>query len=594
MKTGSRSGSTALNAWVRALSNTAALAKQPTVTFPALIDSLAEEHGDRPALLSATTSLTYRGLAERSNQYARWALANNVQPGDVVCLLMPNCPDYVAIWLGITHVGGVVALINTNLTGDGLVHSIAVVAAKHIVVDSTLAAAVEMILPLLSSDVRCWVHGTGPFRRIDDDLHQYSGDRLAAEERRPQSIADRALHIYTSGTTGLPKAANISHYRVLEWSAWFAGMMDTTRNDRMYNCLPMYHSTGGVVAIGALLVNGGSVVIRPTFSASRFWDDIIGNECTLFQYIGELCRYLLNTPACPRETDHRLRLCSGNGLQPDIWEAFQSRFRIPRILEFYASTEGNVSLYNCEGKPGAIGRVPSFLAHSFPVAIVKCADQGEPLRDESGFCVRCAADEVGEAIGKIVGTDGPNMSAFDGYTDPTASNTKILRNVFADGDQWFRTGDLMRKDGAGFFYFVDRVGDTFRWKGENVSTTEVAEALHACPGVHQAVVYGVAVPGTDGRAGMATIIAGSGFDLAALHLHLLDRLPVYARPVFVRIGRALETTGTFKSVKGALVRDGFDPSRTDDAIYFDDRSAGTFVRLDADLFAAICRGRVRI
>ena len=585
--------SDSLNAWIRALGNTAVLAKNSSVTLPALIDDLADKYGERPALLSASGNLTYRALAERSNQYARWALANGLQAGDVVCLLMPNRPEYVACWLGITHIRGVVALINTNLTGDALAHSIGIVAPKHVIVDASLAHVVTQLPP----GVPRWVFGDrsdcGLFR-IDLAIEQYSGATLGPEERRSPSINERALHIYTSGTTGLPKAANISHFRLLEWSYWFAGMMDTKPSDRMYNCLPLYHSTGGVVAIGALLVNGGSVVIRPAFSASRFWDDVIASECTLFQYIGELCRYLVNTPSVPREIGHQLRLCCGNGLQPDIWETFQSRFNIPRILEFYASTEGNVSLYNCEGKAGAIGRVPPFLSHSFPVALIRSDEAGEPQRDTDEFCIRCEADEAGEAIGKIVGGDAPHISQFEGYTDAGASGSKVLRNVFATGDVWYRTGDLMRKDAAGFFYFVDRVGDTFRWKGENVSTAQVAQTICACPGVRQAVVYGVAVPGTDGKAGMATMVVDPAFNLTAFRQHLSETLPFYASPVFVRIGESLEMTGTFKPTKGQLVRDGFDPGRTEDVIYFDDRSRGAFVPLDGELHAAILNARVRL
>jgi fatty-acyl-CoA synthase len=578
--------SDALNAWVRALGFTGALAKDPSLTLPALIDELAAKFGERPALLSTDGNLTYRALAERSNQYARWALANGLQPGEVVCLLMPNRPEYVACWLGITQVRGVAALINTNLTGDALAHSIGVVAPKHVIVDASLAHVVTQLPPR----VRCWVAGDHP-----DWVDQHSGATLDAAEQRRPLINERALHIYTSGTTGLPKAANISHFRLLEWSYWFAGMMDTKPTDRMYNCLPLYHSTGGVVAIGALLVNGGSVVIRPSFSASRFWDDVITSECTLFQYIGELCRYLVNTPSQPRETAHQLRLCCGNGLQPDIWEAFQNRFNIPRILEFYASTEGNVSLYNCEGRAGAIGRVPPFLAHNFPVALIRSDETGEPQRDTNGFCIRCEANEAGEAIGKIVGGDGaPHISKFEGYTDAVASDTKVLRSVFATGDAWYRTGDVMRKDPAGFFYFVDRVGDTFRWKGENVSTAQVAQAICGCPGVRQAVVYGVAVPGTDGKAGMAMMVVDPTFDLMAFRQHLAATLPFYASPVFVRIGESLEMTGTFKPTKGQLVRDGFDPGQTDDVIYFDDRSRGAFVPVDRELYASIVNAKVRM
>jgi fatty-acyl-CoA synthase len=578
--------SDALKAWVRALGNTAALTKQPSLSLPALMDELAGKYGERPALLSAGATLSYRALAERSNQYARWALANGVQPGDVVCLMMPNRPEYVACWLGITHVRGVVALINTNLTGDALAHSIGTVSPKHVIVDASLAHEITQLPP----DVRCWVHADRP-----DWVERYSGTMLEAAEQRPPSINDRALHIYTSGTTGLPKAANISHFRLLEWSYWFAGMMDTQPDDRMYNCLPLYHSTGGVVAIGALLVNGGSVVIRPSFSASRFWDDVIASECTLFQYIGELCRYLVNTPPQPNETAHQLRLCCGNGLQPDIWETFRDRFHIPRILEFYASTEGNVSLYNCEGRTGAIGRVPPFLSHSFPVALIRGDETGEPQRGAGGFCIRCETNEAGEAIGKIGGgEDAPHISQFEGYTDAGASDSKVLRNVFVTGDLWYRTGDLMRKDGSGFFYFVDRVGDTFRWKGENVSTAQVAQMICASPDVRQAVVYGVAVPGADGKAGMATMVVDPAFDLTKFREDLAARLPAYARPMFVRIGDSLEMTGTFKPTKSQLIRDGFDPGRTHDAIWFDDRSRGAFVPLDAELYAAILNAKVRL
>jgi fatty-acyl-CoA synthase len=254
--------------------------------------------------------------------------------------------------------------------------------------------------------------------------------------------------------------------------------MDIGPDDRMYDCLPMYHSVGGVVATGALLVRGGSVVVREKFSVSQFWDDIADWNCTLFQYIGELCRYLVNAPAHPRERAHRLRLACGNGLRADTWEKFQSRFAIPKILEFYAATEGNVSLYNVEGKIGAIGRVPPFLSHRFPLTLVKFdVVSGEPTRDAQGRAIRCATDEVGEAIGRIGHGSADAGGEFEGYTGAADTERKILRDVFEAGDAWFRTGDLMRRDERGFYFFVDRVGDTFRWKGENVATSEVAAAL---------------------------------------------------------------------------------------------------------------------
>jgi fatty-acyl-CoA synthase len=372
-------------------------------------------------------------------------------------------------------------------------------------------------------------------------------------------------------------------------------MMGAGPGDRMYNCLPMYHSVGGVLATGAVLVGGGSVAIRDRFSARDFWDDVVRFDCTLFQYIGELCRYLLQTSPSPREAQHRIRLCCGNGLRPDVWDAFKARFRIPRIFEFYASTEGNVSLFNVEGRPGAIGRNPPYLAHRTSFALVKFDVEKEaPLRDVQGRCIRCAADEAGEAIGRI-GTGRADIgSRFDGYTSAQDSNEKILRDVFEPGDAWFRTGDLMRRDAGGYYHFIDRIGDTYRWKGENVSTTEVAGAICEFPGVADATVYGVAVPGADGRAGMAALVAGAAFDLAAFRSHLAARLPAYARPLFVRMRSEIEVTSTFKHTKHELARQGFDPAGTTDAIYLNDPERQAYVRLEPALYGRILGGGLRL
>src|SRR5580700_4208720 len=481
----------ALKAWVRALEKTAPIAQNATQTLPLLIDSLGERFGDAPALLSLGKVLTYRALAERSRRYASWAHRQGLSSGDVVCLMMPNCPEYLAIWLGITRVGAIGALLNTNLTGDSLAHAINVVAPKHVIVDATLVDVVADLKSRVSPSTLIWAHGENGrgLPRVDREVDGEAEPNGKGTEYRLPTLADRALYIYTSGTTGLPKAVNVSHFRLMQWSHWYAGMMDTRTADRIYNCLPMYHSVGGVTAVGAALVNGGSVMIRERFSASRFWDDVVESGCTIFQYIGELCRYLVNTPEHPRETQHRLRLACGNGLGATVWEEFQRRFRIPQILEFYAATEGNFSLYNCEGRVGAIGRIPAFLRHRLSVELVKFDHEtGEAIRNENGFCIRCSSHETGEAIGQIPAEGASASGRFEGYADAAATEKKILRNVFVDGDTWYRTGDLMRKDEKGFFYFVDRIGDTFRWKGENVSTVEVSEAICAFAGVKHAMV----------------------------------------------------------------------------------------------------------
>jgi fatty-acyl-CoA synthase len=575
-------------AWLRALEKTAPIARNRDRVFPTVIDDLAVHFADAPALLSAHECFSYRELSERSNQCARWALEQGLHKGDAVCLMMPNRPEYLAIWLGITKIGGVVSLLNTNLTGTSLAHCVKVVEPKRVIVAAEFGGVFRAALPDFPA-ANTWVHGE------DAVLERYSGQPLSQSERRPMSIEDRALYIYTSGTTGLPKAANVSHARLMQWSHWFAGMLDAQASDRMYNCLPMYHSVGGVLAPGAILAAGGSVVIAEKFSASKFWSDVVRWDCTLIQYIGELCRYLLNTPPSPNDTSHRVRIACGNGLRPDVWEKFQSRFGIPQIFEFYAATEGGLSLFNAEGKCGAIGRVPSYLAHRFAPTLVKFdVAEDQPFRNEEGFCVRCDPNEPGEAIVQIVDDPANLGSRFEGYTNQEASEKRILRNVLKPGDAWVRTGDLMRKDEAGFFYFVDRIGDTFRWKGENVATSEIELAIGEFPGVQQANVYGVSIPGADGRAGMASLVTESNFDLTALHAHLADRLPQYARPLFLRLRTEMETTGTFKFTKADLVRQGYDPAATQDALYFSHPAEQAFVPLDPPLFARIQSGQVRV
>ena len=567
---------------MRALQITHLLLEAPDATLARLVQSQARARGDAPALIGSDETLSYAALAARANRYARWALAEGLAPGDVVALLMPNRPDYVAIWLGLTQVGCVVALLNTHLASDALVHCIVAARARHVIVDRALVERMRAVKAHLPTSLRLW-------QPDDLAIAGLSGEPLAGGEQRPPKAHDPALLIYTSGTTGLPKATNITHARVLEWSGWFAGMMDARPDDRLYDCLPLYHGVGGVVGVGSMLVAGGAAIIREDFSAGRFWADVAESGATIIQYIGELCRYLLHSAAAAGETAHRVRLACGNGMRADVWEPFQRRFGIPRILEFYAATEGAVAVINCEGKPGSIGRVPQFLAHRFPLTLIRCDPAtGEPMRDPAGRCLRAAPDEPGEALAELGDTGG----RFDGYTDPAATNAKILRDVFATGDRWFRTGDLMRRDAAGYYYFVDRLGDTFRWKGENVSTTEVAAVLQSFPGVIDAAVYGVAVPGTEGKAGMAALVVDGSVSLARLRTHLAQHLPAYARPLFVRLCAALDATGTFRLRKASLEREGY--AASPDPVWFDDRTADAFVPCDAALLAAIEARSVRL
>lgn len=584
----------ASQAWLRALELTAAIPRNRTRVLPAVIEELAASLGEAPALLSDHECMTYRELAERSRQYARWALQQGLAKGDVVCLLMTNRPEYFAAWLGITRIGAIAALINTNLAGPSLAHCIHIVRPRHLIVSAGLAEALATALPALTLSPTIWVHDVDHprFQRMDTELKRLSREMLRGDEIRPLTIEDRALYIYTSGTTGLPKAANVSHARLMQWSHWFAGLMNAQPADRMYNCLPMYHSVGGVLAIGAALVGGGSVVIREKFSARHFWSDVIRWDCTTFQYIGELCRYLLHATAPADASGHRIRVACGNGLAPSVWEEFKDRFQIPQILEFYAATEGGVSLFNAEGKPGSIGRVPPYLSHRFsPVLVRFDVNKGAPERNEFGLCIACSHDEIGEALGKVINDPSGAGSRFEGYTDKDASDRRVVRDVFEHGDEWIRTGDLMRKDKQGYFYFVDRIGDTFRWKGENVATSEVEEAICAYPGVKHANVYGVTVPGAEGRAGMASLVSEDNTDLDEFRKHLNSRLPAYARPIFLRYRNDLDITGTFKYSKTELAHQGYDPACSADDIYFDEPDSQKFVRLDNASYTRIQSGQ---
>ncbi len=593
-------------AWLRALELTAPLSKGQARTLPVVVAEMAARMGEAPALLSDRVCFSYAQLAGRANQYARWALAQELAPCDVLCLVMSNQPEYLAAWLGLIQTGVIVALVNTNLRGASLAHSLAAVQPRRILVEAcyleALEVALEVALPGLAQlpAISC----CGPLPDLERtsqiacdllDLTPLSSNPLSEQERPAPRLEDTALYIYTSGTTGLPKAARVSHARLVQWSHWFAGMMEAVPSDRLYNCLPMYHSVGGVQAPGAMLAVGGSVVLRDRFSASAFWPEIERWECTIFEYIGELCRYLLHTPTAPQERHHRLRLACGNGLSGDVWTRFAERFRIPQILEFYASTEGNVSLFNVEGRPGAIGRVPAWLAHRFSPALVQVdPESGEPLRGADGWCLRCEVNQPGEALGRITAGAESVGSRFDGYTSDQASARKVLRDVFAPQDAWFRTGDLLRRDADGFYFFLDRLGDTFRRKGENVATLEVAAAISSFAGVQHAIVYGVAVPQVEGRVGMAAIVAELTLDLDRLQQHLAAALPEYARPVFLRLQPAAAVTGTWKYSKAELVREAYHPASSADALFLAPGPNESFRPLDQTLYEAVQCGSLRL
>ena len=578
--------------WVRALKRTASVALGSHRTLSAIIDEGSQKYSDHSALAGDAGALTYGELAGLSRRYSRWAIERGLRSGDRVGLMMENCPDYVAIWIGLSRIGVVVALLNPRLVGASLAHCTEAAALQDLIVDAANLGALALALGPAPA-LRIYVHGAAhsDFERIDSAVGRFPPNPLDADECERPLLSDVALLIFTSGTTGMPKAAFVSHYRIVMWSEWFAGIMDVRAEDRLYNCLPLCHSVGGVVGVGSALVAGASVIVRRNFSATRFWADVIASGATIFLYIGELCRYLLTAQGEREAPPHHLRLCIGNGLRSDVWEAFAKTFAIPRIIEFYASTEGSFSLFNLEGKPGAIGRAPPFLAHRSPVALVKFDFAAEqPLRGSDGHCLRCAPHETGEALGKIETQSSQLATRFEGYVSPQDTERKILHDVFVRGDAWFRTGDLMKMDGSGFFYFVDRIGDTFRWKGENVSTSQVAATLSAAPGVLGASVYAVEIPFADGRAGMAALAVSSSFDMATLRRHVHAHLPSFAQPLFLRLSKHIHITDTFKPTKLEYQREGYNPSLSGDSLFIDDLKQGAYRAVDEALYDEIRSG----
>jgi fatty-acyl-CoA synthase len=560
-------------------------------------ETAVDRFADHTALIFEGERYTYRQLDALANRFAAWADARGVKSGDAVAILLPNRAEYVPAWAGLAKIGASAALINNNLTGAALAHCLSISGATHVITDMETLASVDTIRAGLPRPLTYWVIDapsdlSEERRALDLKEPKLAPERPSRERRAALRASDVAMYIYTSGTTGMPKAAKITHMRAQLYMRAFAGATAATPEDRLYNTLPLYHSTGGLCGVGAALLNGATLVLRRKFSATHFWDDVSEHDCTIFVYIGELCRYLVNQPWHQKERSHNLRLAFGNGLRPDVWTEFQERFGVAEILEFYGSTEGNVSMFNFDGQPGAIGRVPPYLRGNFSVRLVKFDIEAElPVRGEDGLCMEAPAGEPGEAIGLIKNDARHN---YTGYADKAATERKVLRDVFEHGDAWFRTGDLMRQDEAGYFYFVDRIGDTFRWKGENVSTTEVAEALGRFPGVYEVNVYGVKIDKLDGRAGMAAITPGADFHLETLRDYLARELPGYARPIFIRIQPAIETTGTFKYRKVDLVRDGFDPAKTEQKLYFDDPEQGRYVEITRDVYERIQNGAFKL
>ncbi|OQQ34327.1 long-chain-acyl-CoA synthetase [Rhodococcus hoagii] len=502
-----------------------------------VFQDLARRQPDRPFIRFDGASISYRQANERVNRYADALVQQGVERGDVVGILMKNRPETLLLTLAAVKLGAVAGMLNHNQRGEVLAHSLSLLDSRVLVVGEECDEAISSLSGAPHADTVLSAGKLDELAESADPSNPAVCEQIQAKER--------AFYIFTSGTTGMPKASLMSHFRWLKSMSGLGAMgVRLRRNDTLYCALPLYHNNALTVSLSSVLSSGATFAIARTFSASRFWDDAKRNGATAFVYIGEVCRYLLNQPERPSDRHNGIRLMVGNGLRPEIWTEFTERFGIDRVAEFYGASECNIAFVNALGVERTAGVCP------LPHAVVEYdQDTGRARRARDGRLRRVRVGEVGLLLSKVT-----DRAPFDGYTDPEATESKLVRDAFKDGDCWFDTGDLVRDQGFMHVAFVDRLGDTFRWKGENVATTEVEGAMSAHPAIEQSVVYGVAVPGADGKAGMAAVTLRDGHELdgARLAAHLFDRLPSYAVPLFVRVVDSLETTSTFKSRKVEL------------------------------------------
>ncbi|XP_071783781.2 long-chain fatty acid transport protein 1-like [Centroberyx gerrardi] len=572
-------------------------------TIPALFAQMVVLHPDKPALVYEDTGevWSFRELAERCHAVAHWALAQGWTEGDVVALYLESRPLLVALWLGLAMIGVEAALINHNLRRHSLLHCVGVSGARAMVFGTELTEAVSEVSDSLEPSMVLFSSGDPDDEDKLSSLPVQSLDPLLAccptdppQYTLRKGFNDRLFYIYTSGTTGMPKAAIVVHSRYYRIAAFGFHSFGLRHDDVIYNCLPLYHSAGNIMGVGQCLLFGLTVVVRRKFSASRFWDDCVKHNCTVIQYIGEICRYLLAQPVRPSEVHHQVRVAMGNGLRPCVWEEFVQRFRIRRVGEFYGATECNCSLINIDGKVGACGFNSRILPSFYPIRLFRVQEETiDLLRDTQGLCIPCLPGEPGVLVGHINQSDP--LRRFDGYADQDSTSQKIAHNVFRMGDSAYISGDVLVMDEYGYMYFRDRSGDTFRWRGENVSTTEVEGVLSGLLGQTDVAVYGVSVPGVEGKAGMAAIAdAGGQFDLDAFLLAVQKALPSYARPVFLRLMPYVDTTGTFKIQKMRLQKEGYNPQHSSEQIYFLNSRAGCYEALTHELYSGIMEERVHL
>ncbi|KAF2854305.1 acetyl-CoA synthetase-like protein [Plenodomus tracheiphilus IPT5] len=559
---------------------------------------------------SREKSYTWQQVHDHAVQWAHFFLANGVEPGDMVATYMMNNADFMVIWLGLFAIGCAPAHLNYNLKGEALIHCLKVAGVKMMLVDcdAECAERFEACREQVEKEL-----GVVPFT-VDEALLEkvYSGPVVVPGDEYREDVvgSDPMCLLYTSGTTGLPKGGKFMVSRYHERGNPDDLLFDQKPGpggDRWYCCMPLFHGTGGVATMVAL-TSGMSIAIGRKFSVSTFWDDIHDSQSTVFIYVGEAARYLLMAPPHPRERDHNLRCMYGNGMRPDVWNRFKERFNVPQVIEFFNSTEGVLAMNVHSKGPFTATTVAQHGAiirkalHDVYVPVPIDPETGELLRDpKTGFVKRNSYSEGGEILVNV-----PGEEAFAGYhNNSKATAKKFERNVFKKGDLYYRSGDALRRDDDGRWFFLDRLGDTFRWKSENVSTAEVAEVFGKYPGVGEAIVYGTLVPRHDGRAGCVALrladgVSPASFDWEGLLQYAKSKLPKYAVPVFIRLASVGSNTDNQKQNKGPLREEGIEIDKygskvlggANDPVMWTKPGADAYVRFTMEDLSTLRDGKI--
>ncbi|MBW1847955.1 MAG: long-chain-acyl-CoA synthetase [Deltaproteobacteria bacterium] len=579
---------------IKAVGQAKKMSSDTKMSLGIIFEENAVKYADTPAVKYEDVVYSHKEFNQIVNRYAHFMLSLGIKKGETVIAFLENRPEILFIIGAVAKIGAVVSLINPHQRGAVLIHSVGLAPSKHFIIGEELVDAFEEVKPELNlgDDVRFYYLEDLGASGAPAGYQDWGTATKDCDSQNPPTTADITMedpfaYLFTSGTTGMPKAAiTLQGKWVTTYLTFGKIMLKPTSEDTVYIPLPFYHGTAMYVGWPAASSGGAAIAIRRKFSVSNFWPDVKKFNATGFIYIGELCRYLMEQPPSPDDSNNTITKIIGNGLRVDMWKAFKSRFDIPFIYEFYGASEGNIAFLNMLNMDCTVG------VCLLPFAIVKYDIEAEaPIRDENGFMQRVETGEAGLLLGEI-----SEETPFVGYTDEEETENKIFRDVFEKGDAWFDTGDLLRDIGFKHAQFVDRLGDTFRWKGENVSTLQVEAAVNSFHQISESAVYGASIPGTDGRAGMTAIIPyepPDKFDLAGFYSALASKLPNYAIPAFIRLKTEFDYTETMKLKKGKLKKEGFDLSQVSDPLYVCLPGSKEYIALTDEIFKKITNKEYR-